>query len=536
MKKVLIISLSAVGALLVIAAAVVCFFLFGIKSKHYSAIPDGSVYLAKVNFGNLLNKSEILEQPVVGTALDMVVKSMPRDTRELMREIVADPSASGINVEQPALFAITGDVENCLFVMSVKDKARLDEIINLFAEEFNEVNIDEVDGLTRIDYGKRKRRQPYGIAYNNDMFVVVVNMNGKKATDVETFFNLPAEEQAMNDSEYSRFFSQNDDAAMFVDFEDILGSKKIGLSRKDKELLAPLKDFSLFMSLNFENGYVELAAAVEASDEYKAMVEEVWMDASQKHFEYIPGNAIFVANGAFDCEKLLAMEHAKPFLKELKQMGIKTGMLEDLSGDMTFAMLPPEQMGRREEPQFMFVADCEGTELFEQCIKFLKDYNDVKYVDEDVYALGMNKYREYDYSDYSYVEKTAGYDYYIMYNDGKIFFLPQNVYEEIVYGGELSALDNSAATSDTFKSFKGSGMVFSFKELVDAIVSTTKRMSASDREIVEFMEIFNTAEVVVERPFETKARVTLTDDRSNFLKVMVDEVFSMFSKEIMGNF
>ena len=124
----------------------------------------------------------------------------------------------------------------------------------------------------------------------------------------------------------------------------------------------------------------------------------------------------------------------------------------------------------------------------------------------------------------------------MMYNDGKIFFLPQNVYEEIVYAGELSALENSAATSDTYKSFKGSGMIFSFKELVDAIVATTKRMSASDREIVEFMEIFNTVEVIVENPFEVKARVTLTDDRSNFLKVMVDEVFSMFSKEIMSNF
>lgn len=535
MKKVLIISLSAVATLL-IAAAVVFFVMFGTKSKHYSAIPDGSVYLAKVNFGNLLNKSEILEQSVVSTALDMVVNSMPRDTRSLMREIVTDPSESGINVAQPAVFAITGDVENCLFVFSVKDKPRLDEVVNLFAEEFNEMNIDEVDGLTRIDYGKRKRRQPYGIAYNNDMFVVVVNMNGKKATDVETFFNLPAEEQAMNDSEYSKFFSQNDDAAMFINFEEILDSKKIGLSRKDKEMFAPLKDFSLFMSLNLENGYAEFAAAIDTSDEYKEMIKEVWMDASQKHFEYIPGDAIIVANGAIDCEKLLAMEQAKPFLKELKQMGIKTRMLEDLSGDITFAMLQPAQMGRREEPQFMFVADCESSELFEQCIKFIKEYSDVEYVDEDVYALGMNKYKEYDYIDYSYVEKTAGYDYYMMYNDGKIFFLPQNVYEEIVYAGELSALENSAATSDTYKSFKGSGMIFSFKELVDAIVATTKRMSASDREIVEFMEIFNTVEVIVENPFEVKARVTLTDDRSNFLKVMVDEVFSMFSKEIMSNF
>lgn len=142
MKKALIISLSVIAGLLIICA--VLFFLpWSGSSKHYSAIPDGSVYLVKVNAGNLLKDSEILEQPIVETALDMVVKSMPRSSRELMREIVENPSASGIDVDKPAVFAIT-EVQPMkgVFVMAIKDKVRLEEVIAMFTEEFNEIELE----------------------------------------------------------------------------------------------------------------------------------------------------------------------------------------------------------------------------------------------------------------------------------------------------------------------------------------------------------------------------------------------------------
>lgn len=534
MKKALIISLSVLAGLLIIGA-VLLFVLWGGSSKHYSAIPDGSVYLVKVNAGNLLKDSEILEQPIVETVLDMVVKSMPRSSRELMREIVENPSASGIDVDQPAVFAIT-DVQPMkgVFVMAVKDKARLEEVITLFTEDFNEIELEENDGVTYIGFGNRNRVNEVSIAYDADKFVVAM---ADRYADAEEYFNLEGDEQAVNNKAYSRFFDKNDDAAMYLDFSTITEMKGLRLSRSEKQLLKTFEDMTMFMSLNFDNGYAELLAAVELPEEYKETIEENWVEPTHRHFKYIPENAIGVACIGVDFEKILEMESMEKPLKSLSKEGFSKGVLSSVYGDVTFAVLPVEKLGKEDIPQFMFVADCNDRALFDQIVRMIKEEEGVSYIDDDVYALGMNKYREYNnyyWDDYSYTEKEGGYDYYFMYRDNAIFFLPENIYRKLVEDDEVVALDESIANSDKFSALKGAGLIADFDGIVEAITDVAGRMSSSERKVVEFVELFENAQLVVDSPFEVRARIELDDKDDNFLKVLVEEIFSIFSKEIMS--
>lgn len=532
MKKVLIISLSALAALL-ITGAVIFFVLFAGKSEHYSAIPDSSVYLVKVNTGNLLKKSEILQQPVVETATDMVVKSMPRDARELMREIFEDPSASGIDIDKPAVLAFENfNSVKGVFVMAVKDRARVEEVVELFADEVPEVKLDNRGDITYVEFGSNRRSNPVSVAFDTDMFVVAFD---QRNADAEEYFNLDDDEQAVNNKLFSKFFAKNDDAAMFLNFGELTNSSVLRLNRSEKQMLSMLEGSTLFMNLNFENGYAEMSASIDASDDYRKLLEDAWIDVDHKHFEYIPYNAIGVACFGVNMGNVLEMDGMDEVVKELGEIGFTRSMIESVVGEFTFAMLPVEKLGRDDVPQFMFVGDCEERAVFDKVVRMMKSEDIIKRVDDDVYALGLNKYRDYNWDDYSYIERTGGYDYYLMYNDGKVFVLPENVYEELVDDGELVSMDKSLADNKLFTSFKGMGMFVDMSAVIDAVEASAGRIGNDERMLLGFIEVFESAEVVAEEPFEIKARVSLTDKDENFLKVMVDEIFSVFSKEIMRN-
>ena len=58
------------------------------NKKQYEVIPDGASVLVKANLGNVVNESEILEVSMVRTALDFLVNTMPKESRDMFREII----------------------------------------------------------------------------------------------------------------------------------------------------------------------------------------------------------------------------------------------------------------------------------------------------------------------------------------------------------------------------------------------------------------------------------------------------------------
>ena len=66
-----------------------------VADNYLKAIPDNPVAMLKVNVGNLLDESEILENPIVKPLISSSANQLPQGMAGLFNEIVAEPEASG---------------------------------------------------------------------------------------------------------------------------------------------------------------------------------------------------------------------------------------------------------------------------------------------------------------------------------------------------------------------------------------------------------------------------------------------------------
>lgn len=510
-----------IAVMLLSAVSLVFVSCFGGKKTPADAIPTDAIFMAKMDVGNILDDSELLKTPEIKDALNAIINvTMPRDSREMFRGIVEDPSNSGINVDEAVIMSFSADPLEFVVAMAVSDKERLVNFIETFTESTG-VELVEEDGVTRIDFGGRNREAD--VVFDSDLLVFTACEDGN--ADATIFMNLASDEQAVNNSQCSDFFSEDNDASIFFDstkaFDMILGQEGMYMSDSDKALFEELASYtlSLVMNLNFEKGYAEIDAKLFASDDYMDKYGDLLKDVNGRLLEYVPSNALGVANFASDYAKMLEKnpDMEKMVLEMMEYYGFTESMIEDLSGDIMFAVLPAKELGNETLPQMMFAIECDNNALFDNIVEVLG--SKLTSVDDDVYALGLNRY--YDYYDGEYM--SNGYDYYLMYKDDAIFVLPQNIYEQIASGRGIKALSKNAKDNDCFSVLKGKAGIAVDVDAVAAMVKDFAGRISDDEAIAfELLEMFNNAELVVEDATESRLRVTMDDDSRNVLKQIVD--------------
>lgn len=254
-----------VGIPAAIIAAVVVLFLLnsgGGGSKSYmEVVPSSSVFAVKGNMGALLQKSEVLENETVQELYSNLVDEAPEEFQSLLNDLYADPNSSGINVNEPVVFAIT-QVEpfNGVVVISLNDADTFKELLNEVSE--GDVEIDEEDGVNVIDMGGLNTT---GIAFDDEKLVIAFTEidydNRDNTVDVMAYFQLESDEMAVNDDVFGEFFASNADFVAFGQAAPIAEQLSEGRSarrmREQIELLETLGDVTYFSSLNFGDGCIE---------------------------------------------------------------------------------------------------------------------------------------------------------------------------------------------------------------------------------------------------------------------------------------
>ena len=132
-----------------------CFFMlisafaivFGMVScgqqtqDYQSVIPANPVVVVKANVHALLTKSELLQDNQVAGFAKTAINEMPENTRGIMREILNDPSNSGLALDKPA-FIVVDNIENmrgfALFAVSDNEKvgALMDTMVEAYSESY----------------------------------------------------------------------------------------------------------------------------------------------------------------------------------------------------------------------------------------------------------------------------------------------------------------------------------------------------------------------------------------------------------------
>lgn len=254
-----------VGIPAAIIAAVVVLFLLnsgGGGSKSYmEVVPSSSVFAVKGNMGALLQKSEVLENETVQELYSNLVDEAPEEFQQLLNDLYADPNSSGINVNEPVVFAIT-QVEpfNGVVVISLNNADTFKELLNEVSE--GAVDIDEEDGVNVIDMGGLNTA---GVAFDDEKLVIAFTEidydNRDNTVDVMAYFQLESDEMAVNDDVFGEFFASNADFVAFGQAAPIAEQLSEGPNarrmRDQIELLETLGDVTYFSSLNFGDGCIE---------------------------------------------------------------------------------------------------------------------------------------------------------------------------------------------------------------------------------------------------------------------------------------
>lgn len=237
-----------------IIAAVVVFFLVGGSSKAYmETVPSNSLMVAKVNVGALINKSAVMENDEVVGKLEELIEDAPDNVKGILEELLSDLNATGIDIEQPAVFAFGVEDEEPFGVLTLAmtDAEKLCQVLDDIFE--GELEIEETDGIFEIVAGK-----DVAIAFDNEKLVVSFADNN---ADAIRYFELESDEKAVNDSNFNEFFANESDAVMFVQFAPIMDAvDETELSRSEKkifEIVENFRDLKYFAYVNFGDGCIE---------------------------------------------------------------------------------------------------------------------------------------------------------------------------------------------------------------------------------------------------------------------------------------
>ena len=518
------------NSILVALLAVVSFLFVSCDNavkKQYAVIPDDSPMLAKVNLGNLINESEILEVSMVRTALDFMVNTMPRDLRRTFSEISVDPSKSGINVNEPLVLSISVEPVEMVVAMAVSDKERLVEVFEALADGSG-AELVEDNGLTKVDLSVLSRRNEFDVVFNSDVIVLAFSEKGN--ADAEYYMNLDSDEQAVNNKRYADFFAVNSDASFFMDTTPIFASltRELYMSEDDKALIEMYTqaEIAVLANLNFEKGYAQIDSKVYATEEYLGMLNDAWLDVNKKFLEYIPESAVAVFSAAMNWEKVLDMNpQFEELVTMIEELGFNKDMLKDISGDVVLALLPAENICGQMLPQALFAIECKSREVVDVLLEnFPEDM--LTEVETDVYALGLNKL----------ADEADGYDYYLMYKADAIWFLPENIYSQIVKDDKLKALKRNIADNPMFSVLDDACIVADADAIIELCGNVLGHISPSAKSIMDFCTIFENMEVVMEEPTESLYRINMKYKNANVLKQLVDEAFALASSAVFQDF
>ena len=514
--------------LIIPVISMLCVLLFaacsGKKSEseaYLNVLPDNSLVIAKMEFGKFLDESEILGNTFIKSAAGMGISLVPEDMRTLLQSIYDNPTASGININAPVYIAVTNiDPVTVIVTMAMDNMDAFENLLLTLGQ--GEVEVKEQGGMKHIvTYDDE-----VACVYDSNKLILVVD---DRYADVAAYTELDSDDMAVNDKRFEKLFEGDDDQAAAYDM-GACGMEWIrsgGVEPEFEPYIKMLKGCVVYSAVNFENGYVCQKVHVDMPKEYRESLEKLMKEPTKRHFGYIPANSFAVFNSNFDlasANEILELANVKEMLEE---NGVTEEMAKDilraLSGEYTAACWANN--GDFENIQGLLAVDCNDRLVFDMLLAFVNSECDVTIVDSDVYALNVNKREQYNYYTYEYETIEKGCDYYLMYKNGVIMLLPENLYNEICATGELKPLLNNIKKSGQFDSM--ANMMVDFKPARDAALVYLRNNNSNDvKMLFEVLDMFKTLTIDFDVD-DYESRLNVNDESVNSLKYLTDKIISI---------
>lgn len=496
-----------------------------VNNEYLKVLPADAVVIMKLDFGNLLEKSEILENVFVKAGIEKEIMELSEDQRSLIKRVCEDPDNSGVNVNAPVYIALVNmEPARAVFAMAMDDVEKFEGTLSTITG--GEHSCTTRDGMKHIETGEAE----FAIAYDSDKLIIVCD---ERYASVASYIELDEDEMALNKEMFASVFESDDDMMCAWDIE-LCGEALIESGDVEPELepfFAMLQGCALYWSNDFEKGYFASKGDLTLPAELRDAIDSLVKKSTHRHFKYIPAKSFAVASYNFDMVHLYPTLQSTGVLAELNANGLSNDLVKDLlkalSGDYTIACW---MNGRDvEDVQLMAAVDCNDRSVFDLLAAYIVYEFDAKKVDTDVYALKSNIETEYNYYTGEYETVTRGFDYYIMYKDGALMLMPENLYNELEKDSELQPLRNSIMENSLFASMDND-LVLDIKPIREIVAHEINSAGEDDKAVLGMLDMLKSITVNF-NIYNFDAKLNLNDSSVNSLKCLTDEIVSLVVQE-----
>lgn len=491
------------------------------SSNYLSVIPKDSVAAIKINIGQILDKSEVLEMKAVKDLAELGANQADAsiESQRLLKAILKDPNASGLDVNQPMVAVFEGLNMKGLLTFAVSDKDALINTLETLKKEFENIGVlfdfeENEKGYTSINVF-----DPYGSIYGNiaafDKSKLVFAI-AEKNPDVVPYMELEYEDQALSDSRFQAFVNAQKDLSIYYDLS-ILSEIMPLLQAQMPELnmggyLEMMEGVTGLVSLDFQQGKAVLDyQMINPSDELIAYYKQFVKKPNKELLAYVPQNSYFVANmGIKNLSK--GFDYLPEATTMFDEIGLKAEWLNDINGDFTFAI---SQSKQTEEPLLIFAAQCKDGNFIRFCENLLQQEVGLEEVADQVYALdGMSKQT----------------NYFVGYKDGTMFLMPGNIYEQCVDGNKLVNLSKNFTKTSMSSILEENGMVIDLELIATDVKKAIKDsyIGQEERMILACLNSFESLTASYENnSFEGEVVLNFKDKENNSLKAIIQLIMNI---------
>ena len=481
------------------------------KENYLSSLPGQSAIVFKLNTAQLVNKSNILNNPMVSGMLMQADQHVPDALKDKFNEIKNDPTAAGIDLKIPMAIAIDfGDLNvstnfdnpSIVCVTAIKDVKKFDELMKGVVESGPSIVWCETNGIRKVDLSNDE----VSVAYNDSRIVMAIGKN----PNATALVSQKTEESMLANKDFAEFAANEQDCSMFTDYEWVF--KATLFAQESANVPAPIspklveyiKDMCLYGSLNFETGKVVGDMKIYPSESAKEYIDNFYIKPTDKLIGLLPENSYLGMNFALKnysaCLDYLGEEVRQEIDKQLQNYGITEELIDNVHGDILIGVY--EDPTNAMIPGMVAAVQCKDRTLFDKI-------KEMMYISE---AGDM------------FVIPNMGYC--VSFVDNVVIISTQALYDQCLASGSIRAWDKSWKGTALGDALAKGGLAIDFQAISKNQLLgqfSSNREAAMALSIIKQLETFT---MQMDSQQETSSELVFVNKNKNALEQLIAIAFS----------
>lgn len=476
------------------------------KENYLSSLPSQSSLVFKVNITQLVNKSNIMNNPMVSGMLMQADQHIPEALKDKFNEIKNDPTAAGIDLKSPLAIAFDfGDLNTSTYfdnpsivcVTAIKDVKKFDELMKGVVESEPSIVMSETNGIRKVDFPNDEA----SAAYNDSRIVMTFGKNPNAIALV----NQKAEESMLANKNFAEFAANEQDCSMFMDYEWVMKAVLFAQNYTNApapispKLMEYMKDMCVYGSLNFETGKVVGDMKIYPSETAKEYIDNFYIKPTDKLIGLLPENSYLGMNFALkNYSKSLdyfGEEVRQEIDKQLKNYGITEELIDNVHGDILIGVY--EDLANAMIPGIVVALQCKDRTLFNKV-------KEMMYISEegDMFAI-------------------PNMGYCVSYVDNVLVISTQALYNQCLASGSIRAWDKSWKDTTLGKTLSKGGIAIDFQAICKNQLLTQFANSKEAAMVLSILKQLETFTIQMESQQETSSELILVNKNKNALEQLI---------------